>query len=121
MTENDCEKETLDIDQRIILFIGPEGSGKTTIAKQLAKEGGRPYITTGDIIRDLAANDTGFLGEECREMFATHTYLAGDTLLKILTGRFAREDTLDGFVLDGGLRTLEETKDFQKRRHCQAY
>ena len=113
MTERDMGKENLNIGRRIILFIGPEGSGKTTIAKQLAKEGGKPYITTGDIIRDLAANNTGDLGEECREMFANQTYLAGETLLKILVDRFAKEDTQDGFVLDGGLRTLEETVDFQ--------
>ena len=113
MTEKDMGKENLNIGQRIIVFIGPEGSGKTTMAKELAKEGGKPYITTGDIIRDLAANDAGSLGEECREMFSTNTYLAGETLLKILTHRFAREDTENGFVLDGGLRTLEETVNFQ--------
>jgi len=113
MTERGEEKESLNIGRRIILFIGPEGSGKTTIAKQLAKEGGKPYITTGDIIRVLAANDTGALGDECREMLSSNTYLAGETLIKILTDRFAQEDTENGFVLDGGLRTLEETVDFQ--------
>ena len=107
------KKEYLHLGKRIIVFIGPEGSGKTTMAKRLAEETGRPYITTGDIIRDLAANDEGPLGDECRQMFATRSYLNGATLLRILVQRFSNDDTVDGFVLDGGLRTLEETEDFQ--------
>ncbi|MEK7525191.1 MAG: nucleoside monophosphate kinase, partial [Patescibacteria group bacterium] len=71
-----------------------------------------PYVTTGDIIRDLAENDRGSLGDECRNMFANHAYLDGATLLKILVHRFSQNDVADGLVLDGGLRTLEETQDF---------
>lgn len=109
-----CEqKERLREQQRIIVFIGPEGSGKTTHALRLAEEIGKPYITTGDIIRDLAENDSGPLGDECRQMFATHSYLAGETLLQILVSRFSQADTKNGLVLDGGLRTLEETEAFQ--------
>lgn len=113
MTESDDKEERLEIGKRIIVFIGGEGSGKTTVAKRLAEESGKPYVTTGDIIRELAANDPGPLGDECRVMFATHSYLAGETLLRILVERFGREDTSEGFILDGGLRTLEETVDFQ--------
>lgn len=112
MTSVEEKKEFLVPNQNIILFIGPEGSGKTTISKQLAVEFNMPYITTGDIIRDLAEYDDGPLGDECRAMFAADTYLDGNTLLKILTNRFSKDDTLNGFVLDGGLRTLEETLKF---------
>lgn len=114
MVERNSSQELLDLGKTITLFIGPEGSGKTTQAKRLAQETGKPYITTGDIIRDLAANDQGPLGDECREMFANKAYLAGPTLLKILIDRFSKDDTKDGFVLDGGLRTIEETIDFRK-------
>ena len=100
------------VEREIVVFIGPEGSGKTTHALRLVRESGRPYITTGDIIRDLAQKDSGPLGDECREMFASHGYLNGATLLKILVHRFGQDDVASGFVLDGGLRTLEETIDF---------
>ncbi len=113
MTEVLKNEEKLKVGKRIITFIGPEGSGKTTIAKKLAEASDKPYITTGDIIRDLAANDPGPLGEECREMFANHAYLSGETLLMILVHRFSQPDAENGLVLDGGLRTLEETLDFQ--------
>lgn len=106
-------EEKLNVGDKIITFIGPEGSGKTTIARKLAELLGKPYITTGDIIRDLAANDPGQLGEDCRQMFENHTYLSGETLLTILVQRFGDLDTENGLILDGGLRTLEETLAFQ--------
>ena len=87
---------------------------KPLYSKKLAAEAGKPYITTGDIIRDLAANDEGPLGEECRIMFAEHRYLDGHTLLKILVHRFSQNDTTDGLILHGGLRTVEETLAFQE-------
>jgi len=82
------------------------------MAKRQAEETGLPYVTTGDIIRDLAENDGGALGDECRDMFANHAYLDGATLLKILVHRFSQEDVAAGLILDGGLRTTEETADF---------
>lgn len=113
MTEKNRNTEKLQLHNRIVVFIGAEGSGKTTQAKTLALETGKPYITTGDLIRDLAANDNGVLVDECREMFEKHIYLSGETLLAILIDRFSKADAAKGFVLDGGLRTVEETADFQ--------
>ncbi len=114
MTERDGCKERLTLERQIIVFIGPEGAGKTTQALSLAKATGRPYVSTGDIIRDLAANDfeTRY-GEACRKMFAEHAYLDGPTLLEILALRLGRDDMIDGFILDGGMRTVEETQEFQ--------
>ena len=113
MTEKETGHERLQDGASIVIFIGPEGSGKTTVARKLAIDTGKPYLTTGDILRDLAKNDMGEWGDKCRAMFAEHTYLDGTTLLEILIDRFRQDDTKDGFVLDGGLRTLEETHDFR--------
>lgn len=113
MTEKLRSKERLVIGKRIVTFIGPEGSGKTTVAKRLAEATDRPYVTTGDIIRNLAENNQGPLGDECRAMFAASAYLSGESLLKILVHRFSQADVSEGLILDGGLRTVEETVAFQ--------
>lgn len=114
MKELVAGKERLDLGQQIIIFIGPEGSGKTSIAQKLSDETGKPYITTGGLIRDLRDNDKGPLGDACRDMFANNTYLDGDKLLQIMVNRLKKEDVNNGFILDGGLRTVHETADFQK-------
>jgi adenylate kinase len=106
--------ERINLGQRIFAFIGPEGSGKTTMALRLSADSQKPYLTTGDTLRDLAANDHGPYGEACRVMFDAHTYLDGDLLLEIMSQRFSKEDTREGFILDGGFRTLEETIGFDQ-------
>lgn len=113
MEEKELGCERLEIGNRIVAFIGPEGSGKTSIANLLSDKFGKPYLTTGNTLREYAANDSGRLGEACRVMFSEHTYLAGDLLLEIMSRRFGSNDTKDGFILDGGFRTVEETRDFQ--------
>jgi adenylate kinase len=111
-TENLKSKEYFDIGERIVLFIGPEGSSKSTVAKRLAPLTGKPYISTGDIIRDLARDDHGELGEACRKMFNEHVYLDGPTLLRIVKHRIGKDDAKGGFIMDGGMRTTEETENF---------
>lgn len=113
MTEKTETKEKLTIGKRIIVFIGPEGSGKTKIAERLSKETGKPYVSTGSIIRHLQLCDFGPLGDECRKMRDEKTYLSGESIIKLLIHRLSQDDTSEGLILDGGLRTLEETVAFQ--------
>ncbi len=112
--QKDNVEEKLNIGRRIVNLMGPEGSGKTSIAKRLAVESGKPYLTVGELLRDLAKNDPGLYGDEARSMFAEHRYFTDrQMLLDIYANRFAREDLADGFILDGGLRSIEEVIGFQ--------
>lgn len=96
----------------IIAFIGPEGSGKSTQAKNLAKRLNLPYVSTGDMLREAAKNDESELGDACRKMFEEHVYLSAEKLLEVVGKRLKNEDVDKGVVLDGGFRTLEETVNF---------
>lgn len=105
--------ERVHLGGQIINFMGPEGSGKTTIAKRLAAESDMPRIVFGDIFRDLAANDPGQYGDECRALFAEHRYIRPQMLFEIIVQRFKQEDLADGFIIYGALRTVGEVQGFQ--------
>jgi len=96
----------------IIAFTGAEGSGKSTQAKNLAKRLNLPYVSTGNMLRDAAENDTTELGDACRKMFERHNYLPAEKLLEVVGKRLKKDDIDKGVILDGGFRTLEETENF---------
>lgn len=99
---------------RLLIFIGPEGSGKSTQAKKLSETLNLPYVSTGDIIRDKAQNDSSFIGDLCRNMLEEHTYLESKTLLSLLKSRLSEEDIKKGAIIDGALRTTEEIDTFEE-------
>ncbi len=105
--------KSLELGRQIVVFMGPEGSGKSTIAKRLAEEIGRPRIAIGDVLREIAKNPEAEYHEACRKMFEDHAYLDPGILLDILAERFKQNDVAEGFIVDGGMRTLEEAEGLQ--------
>ncbi len=111
-SERSDTKERLGLGIEIVNFIGPEGAGKSYIAKRLASEAGKVLLPVGDTLRELAREDKTYLGDECRAMFNEHRYLDPNMLLEILVQLFKREDLASGCVMDGGLRTVTEATGF---------
>ena len=107
------KREPLRLGKEIVALIGPEGSGKTSIGKRLADESRKPFVTVGGILRDMAASDYTEYGNACRAIFAEHGYLDSQMLLEILVRRFRQNDLAEGFIIDGGLRQVEEIVGFQ--------
>lgn len=108
------EKSPINLEQQVINFMGPEGSGKTTLAKKLSTDSGKPRLVYGDIFRDLAANDQGPHGDECRAVFEEHRYIKPEILFEIMVERFKQDDLSNGFILDGAMRTVGEVQGFQE-------
>lgn len=102
----------LKIENEIIDFIGVEGSGKTSMARRLANITGLPHVTMGDVLRQIRDDRNSPYSSEVREMFEKHTYLDPNTLLLIQAEFFNNERFQNGFILDGGLRTVTETQGF---------
>jgi adenylate kinase len=84
-----------------IIFYGPEGSGKTTQAKMLAKFLKLPYLGSGDLVRHYAARDKGIMGDVCREALSIGHYVADSEMFVLWKQRLKEDDVQAGWVLDG--------------------
>ncbi|QCX33857.1 adenylate kinase [Caloramator sp. E03] len=90
-----------------IVLLGPPGAGKGTQAKQIAEKFNIPHISTGDIFRKNIKEKTP-LGITAKE-YIDKGYLVPDEItIAIVEDRLKQDDCLDGFLLDGFPRTIEQ-------------
>jgi adenylate kinase len=88
-----------------VVMLGAPGAGKGTQAEALAKRYGVPKISTGDILREAIAAGSE-LGRSARATVDAGRLVSDDIMIGIVRERLAREDTTEGFVLDGFPRTV---------------
>ena len=93
-----------------IVFYGPEGSGKGTQAKLLSEALHLPILTSGDLVRDAAANDKGIIGEVCRQALVEGKYVADSEMFVLWKWRLKEEDAKGGWIMDGFPRNIEQAK-----------
>lgn len=93
-----------------IVFYGPEGSGKGTQAKLLAEKLNLPILTSGDLVRDAAANDRGIIGEVVRQALAEGKYVADSEMFVLWKWRLKEEDAKGEWIMDGFPRNVEQAK-----------
>jgi len=105
--------EGVQKSMRIIMLGGP-GSGKSTYSKFLTKEFLIPHVYTGDMMRDLAKQDTP-TGRKVRSALDKGDYVDTKIVLDTLQKRLSRKDTERGYVLDGFPRSMEQVKEMEDR------
>ena len=91
-----------------IIFYGPEGSGKGTQAKILAEQLKYPILTSGDLVRDAAANDKGIIGEVVREALKEGKYVADSEMQVLWKWRLKEEDAKGPWIMDGFPRNKDQ-------------
>ena len=89
------------------LFVGAPAVGKGTQAKRLAAALRIPHISTGDILRSTAQQETD-LGRKVKMFIDRGSLVPDDVMMKIIEERFRRGDTAAGYILDGFPRTLAQ-------------
>jgi len=92
-----------------ILLLGPQGSGKGTQAKLIAKTYGIPHIATGDMIREMKELDTD-VGREVKAVYDAGELVDDGLMIRMIRDRLGRGDTLPGFILDGFPRTMPQAE-----------
>ena len=93
-----------------IVFYGPEGSGKGTQAKLLAEKLKLAILTSGDLVRDAAANDKGIIGEVVRQSLQEGKYVADSEMFVLWKWRLKEEDAKGDWIMDGFPRNIEQAK-----------
>ena len=88
---------------QLILF-GAPGVGKGTQAKILSDKLKIPHISTGDILRQAAKEQTE-LGKKAQETMNRGDLVPDDVMVGIIKERLNKLDCKNGFILDGFPRT----------------
>lgn len=90
-----------------LLIVGPPGAGKGTQSARLLETFSIPAIATGDIFRKNIAEETP-LGIEVKAIVDAGDYVPDSLTNALVSSRLEEEDALEGFLLDGYPRTLEQ-------------
>ncbi len=104
-----------------IVFYGPEGSGKGTQAKLLAEKLKLPVLTSGDLVRQAAANDKGIIGDVCREALSQGKYVADSEMFVLWKWRLKDKDAQGGWIMDGFPRNIDQAKFLEDKLNKYGY
>lgn len=92
-----------------LVFLGPPGAGKGTLAS-LAKEAFNVvHISTGDIFRANIKNGTP-LGLKVKAILDSGGLVPDETTIEIVKDRLAQGDCKSGYLLDGFPRTVVQAE-----------
>ena len=96
-----------------LIFLGPPGVSKGTVAKRLWGKNGIPQISTGDLLRAAVKEGTG-LGKKAKGYMDAGKLVPDDLVIDLLKQRISRDDCKNGFVLDGFPRTIPQAEALDK-------
>ena len=88
---------------KIIVLMGAPGAGKGTQARLLQERLGLPQISTGDMLRALAA-------EDIHTTQASGRLIPDDVVIEMVRKRTSSADCKNGYVLDGFPRTTAQAE-----------
>ncbi|MFH0857157.1 MAG: nucleoside monophosphate kinase, partial [Candidatus Magasanikbacteria bacterium] len=101
---------------KVIILMGIPGSGKGTQAKLLAKEYGFVHISTGDLLRNLDADQNASIEEKKLLKNMKEGQLVADDLVYKLAFRAIKENIESGkvVILDGAIRSIGQAEEYQR-------
>jgi len=92
-----------------LIFLGPPGAGKGTQAREVSRHFSIPQISTGDMLREAARNQTP-LGLAAKAKMEAGELVPDEIVCGIVEERISQPDCRRGFILDGFPRTLAQAE-----------
>ena len=102
-----------------LIFLGPPGAGKGTMAKKLAADQGLAHISTGDLFREAIAKATP-LGQEVKAIIEKGDLVPDSLTIQLVKDRIAAKDCVPGFILDGFPRTIPQAQALEDQVRVDA-
>jgi len=96
-----------------LLIMGPPGVGKGTQASLLKDELKIIHLSTGDILRSETKNQST-VGLKAKSYMNAGKLVPDEVLLDIINDRITKKDCLNGYLLDGFPRTLNQAIGLDK-------
>lgn len=96
-----------------IMFIAPPAAGKGTQAEFVVEKYKIPHISTGNILRDIAKEDSE-LGHYVYETLASGDLVKDEITYQLIEERLKKDDCKNGYIIDGFPRNLEQAIEYDK-------
>ncbi|MCL2092878.1 MAG: adenylate kinase [Treponema sp.] len=92
-----------------LIFLGPPGAGKGTLAAKAVDILKLPHISTGAIFRAAMAEGTP-LGLKAKAIMEAGQLVDDETTIGLVKDRLAQDDVGGGYILDGFPRTIPQAE-----------
>ncbi len=92
-----------------LIFLGPPGAGKGTIADLTVENYKLLHISTGDLFRAAVKNETP-LGLKVKDILASGGLVPDELTIALVKERLSQSDAEHGWILDGFPRTIAQAE-----------
>jgi len=96
-----------------IMFIAPPAAGKGTQAELVVEKYHIPHISTGDILREIAKEDSE-IGKYVQETLTSGGLVKDDITYQLIEDRLKKDDCRKGFIIDGFPRNIDQAYQYDK-------
>ena len=96
-----------------LILLGPPGAGKGTQAEVIKEKYNIAHISTGDILRENVKSATP-LGLEAKQFMDSGKLVPDDLIVSMVKDRLKNPDCINGFLLDGFPRTVNQADALEK-------
>ena len=96
-----------------IILLGAPGAGKGTQATFIQEKYNITQISTGDMLR-AAVEEASPLGLKAKKIMDKGELVPDNVILDLVKERIQQDDCIDGFLLDGFPRTLDQAEGLKK-------